>query len=72
MNGFVRMRKRAQMSQESVALAINVERSTIAKWETGVANPRVSTLVALSNLYHCEISDLLADDKPINDREEAV
>ena len=41
MNSFAKMRKKRGYSQESVAAAIGVERSTIAKWETGIAKPRI-------------------------------
>ena len=48
MNAFVEMRKKKGYSQGSVAATIGVERSTIAKWETNAAKPRVDHLIALS------------------------
>ena len=75
MNAFTKMRKKRGYSQESVAEAIGVERSTIAKWETGIAKPRIDNLLALSELYKCGVNELLAtsqDDGPINESEEAV
>lgn len=58
MNAFVEMRKKKGYSQGSVAATIGVERSTIAKWETNAAKPRVDHLIALSKLYDCSIGDL--------------
>lgn len=60
MNAFTKMRKKRGYSQESVAAAIGVERSTIAKWETGIAKPRIDNLLALSELYKCGVNELLA------------
>lgn len=60
MNAFTKMRKRRGYSQESVAAAIGVERSTIAKWETGIAKPRIDNLLALSDLYKCGVDELLS------------
>lgn len=63
MNAFTKMRKKRGFSQESVAAAIGVERSTIAKWETGIAKPRIDNLLALSELYQCGVNELLATSR---------
>lgn len=39
MNGIAEMRKRAGMRQQDLADALNIDRSTISKWETGEAFP---------------------------------
>lgn len=67
MNAFVEIRKKRGYSQECVAAIIGVERSTIAKWETGVAKPRVDNLIALSELYDCSIGELLTE-APTNEK----
>lgn len=75
MNAFTKIRKKRGYSQEFVASAIGVERSTIAKWETGIAKPRIDNLLALSELYKCDVNELLVtsqNDTPINKSEEAV
>lgn len=75
MNSFAKMRKKRGYSQESVAAAIGVERSTIAKWETGIAKPRIDNLLALSELYKCGVNELLdtsQENESINEAEEAV
>lgn len=75
MNAFTKMRKKRGYSQESVAAAIGVERSTIAKWETGIAKPRIDNLLALSELYKCGVNELLAtsqDEETDLTSEEAI
>ncbi|MBR3019823.1 MAG: helix-turn-helix transcriptional regulator [Clostridia bacterium] len=72
MNGFAKMRIKAKLAQEATAAALNVDRSTVAKWETGVAKPRADKLISIANLYNCEIADLLSDDSGPTPTEEAV
>ena len=53
------MRKKALLTQEEAAAKLGVDRSSVAKWETGVANPRASMLLKLARLYDCTIEELL-------------
>lgn len=68
MNQFAKMREKNGMSQEVVAKRLGIDRSAIAKWETGEAMPRVERLIQLSRLYGCTIDELLgiADMKSDN------
>ena len=52
------LREKANLTQESLAKLINVDRSTIAKWETGEASPRSDKLPTLANVLNCTIDDL--------------
>ena len=52
------MRKRAKLKQQELADLLNVERSTVAKWEIGAAYPRASQLPALAKTLQCSIDDL--------------
>ena len=52
------LREKANLTQESLAKLINVDRSTIAKWETGEASPRSNKLPTLANVLNCTIDDL--------------
>lgn len=52
------LREKANLTQESLAKLINVDRSTIAKWETGGASPRSDKLPTLANVLNCTIDDL--------------
>ncbi len=63
MNQFVEMRTAAGLLQEDVARALNIDRSTVAKWEMGVAKPRADRLPAIARLYKCRISELFSEDE---------
>ena len=64
MNQLTALREKANLRQDDVAAALNIDRSTVAKWETGVASPRTDKLPALARLYRCSIDDLFR--KPID------
>ena len=41
---------------------LNVDRSTIAKWETGEAMPRADKLPEIAKILGCTIDDLFEGD----------
>lgn len=49
------------VTQEKLASLLGVDRSTIAKWETGVASPRADKLVLLAKELRCTVDELLAE-----------
>ena len=53
--------KRIQMNltQFDLATKVGVDRSTVAKWELGVAFPRVEVLLKLSEIFSCTVDELL-------------
>ena len=55
------MRERAGLSQEEGAAALKIDRSTVAKWETGASYPRADKLPAIAALYGCSIDALFRD-----------
>lgn len=57
------MRKRAKLKQQELANLLNVERSTVAKWEIGAAYPRASQLPALAKALQCSIDDLYTESE---------
>lgn len=63
MNAYLKQREKAGMRQQDVADAVGVTRSTVGKWETGVANPSVDVLKKLLALFKCSADDLLAEDE---------
>ena len=72
MNLFAKRRIKAGLLQEEVAAALFVDRSTVAKWETGKAKPRADKLPAIAELYKCSIGQLLCDDGMDGETEKAV
>ncbi len=69
MNRFAELRKKAKLSQEEASATLGVDRSTVAKWETGAAFPRGDKLPAVASAYGCEIKDFF--DVPAQDDGEA-
>jgi DNA-binding XRE family transcriptional regulator len=55
-----RERERAQLSQEALAEACNLQRSTVARIERAEREPRITTLVAFSVALEIPLSALLA------------
>lgn len=59
MSGFKLAREKNGLKQKELAAAINVDRSTIAKWETGASHPRVELLPKIASVLNCTVDDLL-------------
>ena len=55
-------RESLNMTQQALADAVGVKRSTVAMWEKGVIYPRVEVLIELSNLFNCTIDELVKGD----------
>lgn len=56
------LRKRETLSQEQLALQLNVTRQTISNWESNITSPNVDQLKQLSLIFHISIDDLLEND----------
>ena len=62
MNSIQKLRAKNKLTQEKLSEMLNVDRSTIAKWETGEAMPRADKLPEIAKLLNCTIDDLFEDD----------
>lgn len=58
-----KLRSGSGFTQESLAELLNVDRSTVAKWETGVSLPRAKVLVRLAEILGCKVDDLLRKEE---------
>jgi len=56
---FREYREAARLRQDEVAREIGVDRSAVAKWETGRALPRADKLMRLCALYRCSAEELM-------------
>lgn len=56
---------RGDKTQSALAEELGVDRSTIAKWETGKANPRADLLPKLAKALGCSVDDLFAESNQI-------
>lgn len=57
------LRTAKKMTQREFAAALGVDRTTVAKWETGAALPRADMLPKIAKLLGCTISDLFEERK---------
>ena len=58
LNNIKQLRENANLTQQQLSENLNVDRSTIAKWETGEAMPRADKLPELAKIFGCSIDDL--------------
>ena len=68
----INLRKSRGWSQEELAERLNVSRQSVSKWESGVSNPDLDKIVAMSTLFGVStdylLKDVTAEEKePIRD-----
>ena len=68
----INLRKSRGWSQEELAERLNVSRQSVSKWESGVSNPDLDKIVAMSTLFGVSTDYLLKDatteqSEPIRD-----
>lgn len=56
-------RVRMKLTQDEVVEHILVSRQTISNWETGKSYPDIISVIALSDLYHLTLDQLLKGDE---------
>lgn len=64
-------RKQIGLTQQELANRLSekgfkVDRSTVAKWETGGVLPRADKLPELAEIFGCTVDELLKDEEPSN------
>lgn len=63
MRTFAKCRKRAGLTQIRAAELLQVDKSTVAKWESENHIPRIEMLRKIAKLYGCSIAVLLGEDE---------
>jgi transcriptional regulator with XRE-family HTH domain len=58
----VTIRRAAGVTQKKLADELQVDRSTIAKWEGGASLPRAELLPKIAAILGCSIDDLLSEE----------
>ena len=64
------LRKSKGLSQEELAIKLNVVRQTISKWEQGLSVPDAEMLISISELFETPVNTLLGEnisEKEVND-----
>ena len=65
-NNIKEIRKAKGLSQEELAIKLNVVRQTISKWENGLSVPDSEMLISISKVLETPVSTLLGEDiKPL-------
>lgn len=70
------LRKAKGLSQEELAIRLNVVRQTISKWEKGLSVPDADLLIRLADIFEVSVSELLGakieNEKEINEGAEQL
>lgn len=64
------LRKSKGLSQEELAIKLNVVRQTISKWENGLSVPDASMLISLAEELDTSVSTLLGETAPQSDADD--
>lgn len=65
-NRLYELRKQRGFSQEELANKLNVSRQTISKWEVGDSTPDMEKLIAISDLFHISLDELVSGKVPVS------
>ncbi len=71
-NNLFQARKKAGLSQESVAEKLGVSRQTISKWETDETIPDIYQTKKLAKLYNLTLDELIDFDIDVKEIEEII
>ena len=52
------LRKSRGLSQEELAIRLNVVRQTISKWEKGISVPDADMLIKIADVFEVSVSEL--------------
>lgn len=55
------LRKSKGLSQEELAIKLNVVRQTVSKWEQGLSVPDSNMLISIANVFETSVSTLLGE-----------
>ena len=56
-------RKQRGLTQEQLAQRLDLDRTTVVKWETGKSFPRPDMLVKLTEVFGCTADELLGIER---------
>jgi len=55
-------RLKHNLSQEELAIKLNISRQSVSKWELEKGYPNIETLITLSDLFNISIDELIKGD----------
>ena len=53
-----RLRLTVNLTQEEVAIKLQISRQSISKWEKDIALPAIIYIIPLTKIYQCSIEDI--------------
>ena len=56
-------RERHKLSQEELARKLGLDRSSVAKWESGRNKPRLNHLLDMTKIFNCSLDELVVGGK---------
>ena len=56
------IRKSKGLSQQELAVMLNVVRQTVSKWEQGLSVPDADMLISISEVFETPVSTLLGEN----------
>ncbi len=62
-NNLKRIRKKAKLTQEDIAICFGKDRSTYTCWETGRSYPSLKNIIRLSKIFNVTIDDIIFGDE---------
>ena len=62
MNNIKVFRERNSFTQVDIAEKLQIDKSTVSKWETGESMPRAEKLIQLAKILNCTVDDLLREE----------
>ncbi len=60
MNKYKELRIKASLTQKNVAETLEIDKSSVAKWESGSSKPKADKLKPIAKLYRCTVEELLS------------
>jgi transcriptional regulator with XRE-family HTH domain len=55
------LRKKKNIKQEELANALNVPRTTLSCWETGVRTPKIEKIIDIANYFETDLNIIYKD-----------
>ncbi len=65
-----KLRKKENMSQESLAERLDVTRQSVSKWESGATYPEMDKLIAICKIFNVDMDTLVNGDVSNNEKKE--
>lgn len=64
-----RRRKQRGITQQELAVFMNVSKASVSKWETGQSYPDITSLPLLAAYFDCSVDELLILDSQLSPKE---